>query len=33
MRLAVISYLIVGLIGLLLLGFWKLQIVHSGEYA
>jgi penicillin-binding protein 2 len=33
MRLAVISYLIVGLIGLLLLGFWKLQIVHSDQYA
>ncbi len=32
-RLAVISYIIVGLIALLLVGFWKLQIVHSDQYA
>ncbi len=33
MRLAVISYLIVGLIALLLVGFWRLQIVDSDRYA
>src|SRR5690348_12053344 len=33
MRLTVISYTIVGLMALLLLGFWKLQIVHSDYYA
>jgi len=32
-RLAVISYVIVGLLALLLVGFWKLQIVHSDQYA
>ena len=32
-RLAVISYVIVGLMALLLLGFWKLQIVDSDRYA
>jgi penicillin-binding protein 2 len=32
-RLAVISYFIVGLMGLLLLGFWNLQIVNSDRYA
>jgi penicillin-binding protein 2 len=32
-RLTVISYLIVGLMALLLLGFWKLQIVNSDRYA
>ena len=32
-RLAVISYAIVGLMALLLLGFWKLQIVDSDRYA
>jgi penicillin-binding protein 2 len=33
MRLTVISYTIVGLMALLLLGFWKLQIIHSDLYA
>ena len=32
-RLAVISYVIVGLIALLLFGFWKLQIIDSDRYA
>ncbi len=32
-RLAVISYTIVALMALLLLGFWKLQIVNSDRYA
>jgi penicillin-binding protein 2 len=32
-RLAVVSYIIVGMIGLLLLGFWKLQIIDSDRYA
>jgi len=32
MRLTVISYTIVGLMALLLLGFWKLQIVNSDRY-
>jgi len=32
-RLAIVSYAIVGLIGLLLLGFWKLQIIDSERYA
>lgn len=32
-RLTVISYTIVGLMALLLLGFWKLQIIHSDLYA
>jgi len=31
-RLAVISYVLVGFIALLLLGFWKLQIIHSDLY-
>ncbi|PYU22008.1 MAG: penicillin-binding protein 2 [Acidobacteria bacterium] len=32
MRLTVISYTLVGLMALLLLGFWKLQIVNSDRY-
>ncbi len=32
MRLTVISYTIVGLMALLVLGFWKLQIVNSDRY-
>ena len=32
-RLAVASYLIVGMIGVLLIGFWKLQVVDSDRYA
>lgn len=32
-RLAVVSYFIVGMIALLLLGFWKLQIINSDRYA
>lgn len=32
-RLAVASYVIVGMIGVLLIGFWKLQIVDSDKYA
>ena len=32
-RLAVVSYFIVGMIGLLLFGFWKLQIINSDRYA
>jgi penicillin-binding protein 2 len=32
-RLTVISYTVVGLMALLLLGFWKLQIIHSDHYA
>ncbi len=31
-RLAVVSYFIVGMIGLLLLGFWKLQVIDSDKY-
>ncbi len=31
-RLAVASYVIVGMIGLLLLGFWKLQVIDSEKY-
>lgn len=31
-RLAVVSYMIVGMIGLLLLGFWKLQVIDSDKY-
>ena len=31
-RLAVVSYVIVGMIGLLILGFWKLQIIDSDKY-
>ena len=32
-RLAVVSYVIVGMISLLLFGFWKLQIIDSDRYA
>ena len=32
-RLAIVSYLIVGMIALLLFGFWKLQIIDSDRYA
>jgi len=32
-RLAVVSYIIVGMIALLLFGFWKLQIIDSDRYA
>lgn len=32
-RLALVSYLSVGLVILLLLGFWKLQVVQSGHFA
>ncbi len=32
-RLAVASYIIVGMIGLLLLGFWKLQVIDSDKYS
>jgi penicillin-binding protein 2 len=31
-RLAVASYVIVGMIGVLLLGFWKLQVIDSDKY-
>jgi penicillin-binding protein 2 len=31
-RLAAVSYVIVGMIGLLLLGFWKLQVIDSDKY-
>lgn len=31
-RLAAVSYVIVGMVGLLLLGFWKLQVVDSDKY-
>ena len=31
-RLAVVSYLIVGMVALLLFGFWKLQIIDSDKY-
>jgi len=31
-RLAVVSYVIVGMIGVLLLGFWKLQVIDSDKY-
>jgi penicillin-binding protein 2 len=31
-RLAVASYIIVGMIGLLLVGFWKLQVIDSEKY-
>ena len=31
-RLAIVSYVIVGMIGLLLVGFWKLQVVDSNRY-
>src|SRR6201998_4427271 len=32
-RLTVVSYVIVGMIGMLLFGFWKLQIIDSDRYA
>jgi penicillin-binding protein 2 len=32
-RLAVASYIIVGMIGVLLLGFWKLQVIDSDKYS
>jgi len=32
-RLAVVSYIIVGMIGVLLLGFWKLQVIDSDKYS
>ena len=32
-RLAVVSYVIVGLMALLLLGFWELQIINSDRYS
>ena len=32
-RLAVVSYVIVGLTLLLLVGFWKLQVLDSGHYS
>src|SRR5215813_12029019 len=31
-RLAVVSYVIVGMLALLLLGFWKLQVIDSDKY-
>ena len=31
-RLAVVSYIIVGMVGLLLVGFWKLQVVDSDKF-
>jgi len=31
-RLAIVSYIIVGMIGVLLLGFWKLQVIDSDKY-
>ncbi len=31
-RLAVVSYVIVGMVGVLLLGFWKLQVIDSDRY-
>ncbi len=32
-RLAIVSYIIVGMIGVLLLGFWKLQVIDADKYA
>ena len=32
-RLAVASYIIVGMVGVLLLGFWKLQVIDADRYA
>ncbi|MGC2468120.1 MAG: penicillin-binding protein 2 [Candidatus Acidiferrum sp.] len=32
-RLAIASYVIVGMVGLLLIGFWKLQVVDSDKYS
>ena len=31
-RLAIVSYIIVGMVGLLLVGFWKLQVVDSDKF-
>jgi penicillin-binding protein 2 len=31
-RLAIVSYVIVGMVGVLLIGFWKLQVVDSDKY-
>jgi penicillin-binding protein 2 len=31
-RLAVVSYIIVGMVGVLLLGFWKLQVIDADKY-
>ena len=31
-RLALVSYLSVGLVVLLMVGFWKLQVVQSGHF-
>jgi len=32
-RLAIASYIIVGMIGVLLLGFWKLQVIDADKYS
>ena len=32
-RLAIVSYIIVGMVGVLLIGFWKLQVIDSDKYA
>ena len=32
-RLAIASYIIVGMVGVLLLGFWKLQVIDSDKYS
>ncbi len=32
-RLTIVSYVIIGLVGLLLFGFWKLQIIESEHYS
>jgi penicillin-binding protein 2 len=32
-RLAIVSYVIVGMIGVLLIGFWKLQVIDSDKYS
>jgi penicillin-binding protein 2 len=31
-RLAIVSYIIVGMVGLLLIGFWKLQVIDSDKF-
>jgi penicillin-binding protein 2 len=31
-RLAIVSYLIVGMVGVLLIGFWKLQVIDSDKF-
>jgi len=31
-RLAIVSYIIVGMIGVLLIGFWKLQVIDSDKF-